>query len=127
MARTAPVTILIVEDDPDIATLLEYRLRKEGFSVQSVDRGDKVLATVDSCMPDLIVLDLALPGFSGVEVCRALRHHPRASETPILVVTASADEEEHRAALAAGASRLLVKRGFLKAVDGAVTALLPPL
>ena len=77
--------ILIVEDEPAIAEAVEYALKAEGFDVEAIDDGKAALAQARTQAYDLLVLDLMLPGLSGVEVCRRLRDE---SAVPILMLTA---------------------------------------
>src|SRR5262245_23845314 len=80
--------ILIVEDERDVVRLLKYNLEKEGFRAQAVIDGSLVLAEMRREQPDLVILDLMLPGISGLEICRQIRRHEKYSEVPILILTA---------------------------------------
>jgi len=98
--------ILIIEDDGDIVDVLRRTLRAEGYEVRSGGDGPTGLDIASEFMPDLVVLDLGLPGMDGVEVCRLLRE---GSEVPILMLTARADTEDRVTGLDSGADDYLVK------------------
>ena len=85
--------ILVVDDEPQILRSLRTTLASHGYDVQTAATGEEALAAVDGRLPDLVVLDLVLPGLSGLEVCRRLR--ARAS-LPILVLSARGDERARR-------------------------------
>src|SRR5207237_9012686 len=92
--------ILIVEDEPAIAEAVEYALKAEGFEVEAVDDGNDALEQARRRPYDLLVLDLMLPGLSGIEVCRRLRE---ASPVPILLLTAKDGEVDRVLGLEVGA------------------------
>ena len=87
-------TILIIEDDADIAEGLHYNLKREGFRTVIAESGEKGLrlALDEKNPPSLILLDLMLPGMSGMELCRRLRREPLTEKTPIIMLTAKAAE-----------------------------------
>jgi DNA-binding response OmpR family regulator len=101
--------VLLVEDDPDIADLVEHYLRRGGFAVDRRTSGRDALDAVLQAPPDLLVLDLMLPQLDGLEVCRAIRASERASEIPIIMLTARADESERVLGLETGADDYLAK------------------
>src|SRR5688572_31406032 len=86
--RTAPARILVVEDERDIAALVAYHLTKEGYRVRTAASGMEALEAVGSERPDLVVLDLMLPGHSGYDVLADLRRRPETADVPVLVLTA---------------------------------------
>ena len=98
--------ILIVEDDNDIVDVLRRTLRAEGYEVRSGGDGPQGLEIASEFMPDLVVLDLGLPGMDGLEVCAKLRE---TSEVPSLMLTARADTEDRVTGLDSGADDYLVK------------------
>lgn len=100
------VMILVAERDPITAELEEYFLRKEGHEVQTVLDGRAALAEAELRQPDLIIVDVILPGLSGLKVCRALKANPRTSGIPVLVFSVLDVRER---ALAAGANAFLLK------------------
>ncbi|HPF13053.1 MAG: response regulator transcription factor [Planctomycetes bacterium] len=102
-------TILIIEDDADIVELLQYNLTKEGFRVRVARDGDSGLHEARRYRPDLILLDLMLPGVDGLEVCRRLKRDSDLSSTPVLMVTAKAEESDVVSGLEMGADDYLSK------------------
>ncbi|MBT8047677.1 MAG: response regulator [Xanthomonadales bacterium] len=114
--------ILIVEDEPKIAALLEDYLRDiGGFATQTVDRGDRVLNQIRSHPPDLVLLDLMLPGLDGIEVCKQLRAE---STVPIIMVTARVDEIDRLLGLELGADDYICKPFSPREVVARVKAVL---
>ncbi len=101
-----PETILIVEDEPALCDTLSYNLKKDGFAVEAVGDGRAALDAARWLKPDLIVLDLMLPGIDGFEVCRILRKEMSA---PILMLTARNDEIDRVVGLEVGADDYLTK------------------
>jgi len=101
-----PETILVVEDEPSLQETLAYNLKKEGYTVEAVGDGLVALDSARRLKPDLIVLDLMLPGLEGFEVCRILR---KEMTTPILMLTARDDEIDRVVGLEVGADDYLTK------------------
>ena len=101
--------VLIVEDDADIAALIGHYLEKAGFSSETVSDGGRALAKAKETEPDLIVLDLMLPGLSGLEICKALRADNRTAALPIIMLTALGEESERILGLDTGADDYVVK------------------
>ncbi len=101
--------ILIVEDEPDIAEVLAYNLRKEGFAVESIDRGDEALARIEREPPDLILLDLMLPGLDGLEITRALKRNPATASIPLIMLTARGEEIDRIVGFELGADDYITK------------------
>ena len=98
--------ILLVDDEPLITDSLSYSLRKEGYEVKAVGDGSVVLAEVQDFVPDLIVLDLMLPGMSGLEICQRLRAK---STIPVIMLTARGEEIDRVLGLEVGADDYLAK------------------
>lgn len=98
--------VLVVEDDQDIADVLRRSLRNEGYEVRTSGDGIEALDVAAGFMPDLVVLDLGLPGLDGVEVCRRLRSD---GDVPILMLTARSETEDRVEGLDSGADDYLVK------------------
>ncbi len=119
-------TILIVEDDADIAESLEYNLRREGFRPVIAESGEKGLrlAIDEKHTPSLIILDLMLPGMTGMELCRRLRRESLTEKTPIIMLTAKAAEGDKIAGLDIGADDYIVKPFSIKEVIARVRAVL---
>jgi len=101
--------ILIVEDEADILEIIAYNLSREGFRVLSSRDGEEALDLARSEEPDLVLLDLMLPGMDGIEVCRRLKDEPRAAELPIIMVTAKGEESDVVLGLGVGADDYIVK------------------
>ncbi len=116
--------ILIVEDERDLVRLLKYNLDKEGFRVSAVSDGSLVLAEMRREEPDLLVLDLMLPGMDGLEICRQVRRHDRYSSIPILMLTARSDEADRVVGLEIGADDYVTKPFSMRELIARVRALL---
>ena len=101
--------ILIVEDEPDIAEILHYNLEQEGFAVEAVGQGDAALEAVRRRPPDLILLDLMLPGLDGLEVARWLKREPPTARIPLIMLTARDQESDRIAGLELGADDYVTK------------------
>jgi len=102
--------ILVVEDEADLATTLEYNLKREGYSVRSARNGrDALVAATQEPLPDLVLLDLMLPDISGIDVCRQLRKLSSTRELPIIMVTAMADEVDRVVGFELGADDYVTK------------------
>jgi phosphate regulon transcriptional regulator PhoB len=101
--------ILIVEDEPDIRKLVHYNLAQERFAVLEAEDGEKALRIVQREKPHLVVLDLMLPGLSGLELCRNLRERPETAHLPILMLTAKAGEADRVVGLEMGGDDYLTK------------------
>jgi len=118
--------ILIIEDDADIAESLQYNFKREGFRPVVAESGEKGLrfALDEKNPPSLIILDLMLPGMSGMELCRRLRREPLTEKTPIIMLTAKAAEIDKIAGLELGADDYIVKPFSVKEVVARVRAVL---
>lgn len=101
--------ILVAEDDRDIADLIRDYLTRSGHTVEVLTSGPAVLASVRARPPALLVLDLMLPGLSGLEICRAIRANPATVRLPIIVVTARGDESDRVIGLELGADDYVTK------------------
>jgi two-component system phosphate regulon response regulator PhoB len=102
-------TILVIEDDHDIRELLEYNLAREGYRVRSVASGEEGLRKAKAEAPDLIILDLMLPGIDGVELCRRLKQDPVTRGIAIVMVTAKSEESDVVLGLGVGADDYVAK------------------
>jgi DNA-binding response OmpR family regulator len=103
------VNILIAEDDRDIADLIALYVERSGWTPHIVAAGDAALAHARSQPVDVAILDVMLPGMSGLEVCRALRAAPATAQLPIIIVTARGDEGDRIVGLDLGADDYLAK------------------
>ncbi|TSA37602.1 MAG: response regulator [Verrucomicrobiaceae bacterium] len=102
-------TVLVVEDEADVVDLLRYNLERADFEVQIAMTGDLGLAMAREKRPDLIVLDLMLPGMNGHEVCRALKGDPNTEIIPIVMLTAKGEPNERVKGLELGADDYVTK------------------
>jgi phosphate regulon transcriptional regulator PhoB len=102
-------TILIVEDEPDIADLVKYHLEKAGLPARVVGDGKQALELILREPPDLVVLDLMLPGLDGLELCRRLRGSPATRGIPVIMLTAKAEEVDRIVGLEMGADDYVPK------------------
>ena len=116
--------LLVVEDDDDLREVLVESLRREGYEVLTAADGERALEVVDQEQPDLVCLDVMMPGLDGIEVCRRLRADPRFEDLPILMLTAKADEADAVLGLGVGADDYVTKPARPKELQARVRALL---
>jgi two-component system phosphate regulon response regulator PhoB len=102
-------SVLVVEDEEDIRELVSYNLLKEGYQVAGVASGEDALAAIESKPPDLVLLDLMLPGLDGLSVCRKLKGNPLTELTPVIMLTAKGEEADIVAGLNMGADDYVTK------------------
>lgn len=102
-------TILVIEDEESIATLIEYNLDKEGFRVITANDGAEGLELIKNQAPDLVLLDWMLPSISGIEICERLRKTPETASLPIIMITARGEESDRVRGLNTGADDYIVK------------------
>src|SRR5688572_14900009 len=112
-ARVAPAAeafrVLVVDDDPDMAAFLAHLLGREGMSAETAPDGEAALARIAAVAPDLILLDVMLPGADGFVVCERLKADPASAMIPIVLVTALEDQESRVRGIRAGADDFLSK------------------
>ncbi len=101
--------LLIIDDEPDLVEALQLRFMSSGFEVETAPDGDAGLDKVRSWMPDVVLLDVAMPKLSGWEVCRALRSEGRTRELPVVVMTAAILPDVEERARECGASAIVRK------------------
>jgi two-component system alkaline phosphatase synthesis response regulator PhoP len=101
--------IVVIEDEEDIRELIRYNLDKEGYRVLVANSGEEGLELVVNSMPDLIVLDLMLPGIDGLQVCRQLKADPKTRNIPVVMVTARGEEPDVVSGLELGAEDYVSK------------------
>lgn len=127
---------MVVEDEPDIRKLVQYNLAQERFKVLEAEDGEQALKILQRDRPHLVILDLMLPGLSGLELCKILRERPETSQLPILMLTAKAGEADKVVGLEMGADDYLAKpfspremiarvRAILRRSESAATADVP--
>jgi DNA-binding response OmpR family regulator len=102
-------TILLAEDDADIQFLVAFKLRRGGYQVREFGDGLSALADAREHPPDLAILDIMMPGMTGLEVCRELRKDPATAHIPVILLTALAQEADITAGFAAGADDYVLK------------------
>jgi len=101
--------IVLVEDDSDLFALLQYNLEKEGYRFSGLQTGRDALDLCRSERPDLLILDIMLPDFDGLEICKGLRRDPDLAQVPIIFLTARASEADRVLGLELGANDYIVK------------------
>jgi DNA-binding response OmpR family regulator len=116
--------ILVVEDEPDLLDLVVYNLKKEGFKPLRAETGEKALEIARGERPDLVLLDLMMPGLDGLEVCRRLRASEVTADIPIVMMTARAEEADAVVGLAMGADDYVKKPFGVKELVARVRAVL---
>ena len=103
------VNITIIEDEEDISHLLVYNLKKEGYNVSAYESGEEGLAAIRADPPDLVLLDLMLPGMDGMDVCRSMKQDPATQGIPVIMISARGEENDIVAGLELGADDYLPK------------------
>ena len=116
--------ILVVDDEEDLLELVRYTLAKEGHSITCVDTGEKAVESVRRRMPDIIVLDLMLPGIDGLEVCRRLKRDSKTREVPIIMLTAKSEERDVITGLDGGADDYVTKPFSPKVLHARIKSLM---
>ncbi len=117
-------TILVVDDEEDILELVRHHVEREGYETICVETGEEAMREVRSERPDLIVLDLLLPGLDGLEVCRRLKGDPETARIPIVMLTAKGEESDIVAGLELGADDYITKPFSPKVLIARVRAVL---
>jgi two-component system phosphate regulon response regulator PhoB len=112
--RNARQAILVVDDEKDILELVAYNLQRNGYDVLTATSGDAALEIASSKIPDLILLDLMLPGMSGTEVARRLKSDNRTANIPIIMLTAKSEETDVVVGLTLGADDYVTKPFSMK-------------
>src|SRR5690348_13696762 len=107
--KSEPARILVVDDEKDALMLLVSQLAKAGFSVITAQSGEEALVTARRDKPALVILDVLLPGLSGLDVCRILRNDKQTSDIDILVLSAKAEEVDRIVAFELGADDYVTK------------------
>jgi DNA-binding response OmpR family regulator len=116
--------ILVADDDADIRDLVAFKLEQAGFDVTAVDNGLAALDAARAARPDLVVLDVMMPGMTGLDVCRELRSDPGTATLPIILLTARAQEGDVQVGFSAGADDYVVKPFSPKELVSRVEAVL---
>jgi DNA-binding response OmpR family regulator len=116
--------ILVVEDERDLAEVLQFQLERAGHNVSIAETGAAALRKIDQKLPDLILLDLMLPELSGIEVATRLRTNPKTASIPIIMLTAKTDEVDQVVGLTVGADDYITKPFSVKVVLARIDAVL---
>ena len=116
--------ILVAEDDPDIASLLAHYLQRAGFEADLVSSGADVLPRIKKAPPDVLLLDVMLPGLDGLSVCRTVRSDQRTAAIPIIMITAKGEESDRIVGLEIGADDYIAKPFSPNEVIARIRALL---
>jgi two-component system, OmpR family, phosphate regulon response regulator PhoB len=116
--------ILIIDDEKDIVDTIEYNLKKEGFTTHKSFDGMNGLRIAKETVPDLIILDLMLPGMNGIELCKTLKKDDRTSKIPVIMLTAKKQEVDKIVGLEVGADDYMVKPFSMKELIARVKAIL---
>jgi two-component system phosphate regulon response regulator PhoB len=116
--------ILVIEDDEDIRELICYNLKREGYQTVAAAAGEEGLKAARSHLPDIIILDLMLPGIDGLEVCKILKNESKTKNIPIVMLTAKGDETDIVTGLEVGADDYIVKPFSPKVLIARIRALL---
>jgi DNA-binding response OmpR family regulator len=102
-------TVLLIEDEPNIIEAVQYILSRNGWQVKTHANGHDANAVIQSSLPDLIILDVMLPGKSGYDILREIRLTPACLDIPVLILTARGQTKDRQMAEALGASRFMTK------------------
>src|ERR1700689_459589 len=106
--------IVLIEDDVDLYSLIQYNLEKEGFTMAGAQTGKGAIDLCRRELPDLIILDIMLPDSDGLEICRAIRNHSELAPVPVIFLTARASETDRIVGLELGANDYIVKPFFIR-------------
>ena len=106
--------IVLIEDDADLYSLIQYNLEKEGFTMAGAQTGKGAIELCRRERPDLIILDIMLPDSDGLEICRAIRNHSELAPIPVIFLTARASETDRIVGLELGANDYIVKPFFIR-------------
>lgn len=109
MSENAAHSVLIVDDEPTARTMLRLILVRAGFEVLEAQNGSEALEVVEGRLPDVMLLDIMMPGIDGFEVCQILRGQDRTADLPIIMLSARADAESVNRGLRLGATKYLTK------------------
>ena len=117
-------TVLVIEDEPDIRELIEFNLKKYDYNVLLANNGEKGLKDARSYEPDLILLDLMLPGIQGIDVCRVIKSDENIKNTPIIILSALGQEEVIVSGLESGADDYVSKPFSLDVLNARIKSVL---
>ncbi|HRH67327.1 MAG TPA: response regulator [Bacteroidia bacterium] len=101
--------VLVVDDEPDIVEILTYNLKKQNYQVFTAYNGEEAIQSASENHPDLIIMDIRMPGISGIEACRIIKHDDLIKDIPVLFLTADSDEYTTMNAIDAGGDHFITK------------------
>jgi CheY-like chemotaxis protein len=101
--------IMVVDDETSILMLIEISLKRSGFEVITVDNPFRALDLLEESTPDLLILDMMMPGMDGLELCQKIRSRPQTAKTPVIVFSALNDSKNREISSAAGANAFITK------------------
>jgi len=101
--------VLLIEDEPNIIEAISFLLSRDGFTVHIHEDGETAMDKVRAAPPDMIILDVMLPGKSGFDILRDLRNEPQMTELPVLMLTAKGQEKDRELAMRLGANHFMTK------------------
>lgn len=116
--------ILVVDDEEDILEMIALRLGKEGFDVVTAPSGEEALGRVADSTPDLVVLDVMMPGLNGLDVCERIRGRSDGPQPPVIFLTAKGEDFDHLQGMVRGADAYLVKPVEMTALVGEINRIL---
>ncbi|PON16061.1 DNA-binding response regulator [Candidatus Entotheonella serta] len=105
----ADAHVLVVDDEPELQELVRYKLSKAGYQVSCAGSGEQALSAIQDRVPDLVVLDVLLPGIDGLDVCKTLKQNTQTFAIPIIMLTARSEEADIVTGLELGADDYLTK------------------
>lgn len=120
----AKKTVLIIDDAADVRKLLSFHLEKKGYNVIVEENGEQGLEKIKQELPDLVVIDLLLPGMSGEEICRYIRNNEELKKMPVIMITAQTSDVKKIIGMVIGADSYIVKPIDIKKVLNEVNRLI---
>ncbi|MFN2582768.1 MAG: response regulator transcription factor [Candidatus Dormibacteria bacterium] len=117
--------VLVVDDDPRLLHIVEMYLSIEGFDVRTAENGEVALTLLEPEAPDLVILDVMMPGIDGIEVCRRIRESDAASTVPVIMFSALSGDDDLERARQAGANHMITKPFNLVGLGAVVRSFLP--
>jgi CheY-like chemotaxis protein len=118
--------ILLVDDDPRLVNIVKMFLVIEGYDVATAQNGEEGLQEIEHQLPDLVILDVMMPGMDGLETCKRIRGDPRTQNLPVVMFTALSGEDDIERARVAGANHLVTKPFNLVGLGSVVRSFFPP-
>ena len=117
--------ILLVDDDPRLVNIVAMYLNIEGYEVATAQNGEEGLQEIEAQQPDLVILDVMMPGMDGLEACRRIRGNPQTANLPVLMFSALSGEDDIERARLAGANHLITKPFNLVGLGAVVRSFFP--